>query len=121
VSKQILVVDDDVRIRESLSEALEFEGYQVVSVADGRAALEYLQDAEPPCVVLLDVMMPVMDGRQLRQIMLGDPRLAHIPVVLITAGGTQAASGVAAAEVLYKPLRIETVLSSVSRHCQLSH
>jgi CheY-like chemotaxis protein len=62
-------------------------------------------------------MMPVMNGKELRTAMLGDSRLAQIPVVLITAGGAQAASSVPATEVLYKPLRIETVLSSVTRYC----
>jgi CheY-like chemotaxis protein len=117
VSKQILVVDDDAGIRETLCEALELEGYQVVCLEHGQAALDYLQSAAPPCVVLLDVMMPVMDGRELRRQMLRDPKLAQIPVVIITAGGTGAASGVAAVDVLYKPLRIETVINSVGRHC----
>lgn len=117
MSKQILVVDDDVGIRETLCEALELEGYEVVCLEHGQAALDYLQKAAPPCVVLLDVMMPVMDGRELRRQMLSDPKLADIPVVIITAGGTGTASGVAAVDVLYKPLRIETVINSVGRHC----
>jgi CheY-like chemotaxis protein len=117
VSKQILVVDDDEAIRLSLSEALEFEGYEVVCVDNGRSALEYLQNADPPCVVLLDVMMPVMDGGALRQAMLNNPKLAAIPVVLITAGGAQVAARVPANDVIYKPLRIDAVLNSISRHC----
>jgi CheY-like chemotaxis protein len=117
VSDHILIVDDDAILRESLRDALEFEGYHVVSVEHGAAALHYLKSATRPCLILLDLMMPVMDGRTFREAMLKDPALADIPVVLITAAGAQMAAGVSATGVLQKPLRVGTVVDVVKEHC----
>src|SRR5579862_4602951 len=63
----ILIVDDDPDIRDSLKEVLEDEGYEVNGVANGREALDYLRKSPRPCVILLDLMMPVMDGWQFRR------------------------------------------------------
>jgi CheY-like chemotaxis protein len=117
LSEYVLVVEDDPSIREALSEALETEGYRVVCAEHGQAALQHLAGAEPPCLVLLDVMMPVMDGIAFRQAMLGDARLAEIPVVVITAGGAQLAARVPASKVLHKPVRMEVVVAAVREHC----
>jgi CheY-like chemotaxis protein len=117
VSHYILVVEDDRSLRESLSDALELEGYRVVCAEHGRAALDHLAKAELPCLILLDLMMPVMDGRTFRAEMLKDQTLATVPVVLITAGGAQAAAKVAADQVLHKPLRMDTVVNVVKEHC----
>ena len=104
----ILVVDDDYALRQSISEALELEGYDTVCVEHGEAALRHLEKADPPCLILLDLMMPVMDGQTFRQRILSRPALAGIPVVVLTAGGRQMAASVPATEVLLKPLRIGT-------------
>jgi CheY-like chemotaxis protein len=117
LSDHILIVDDDATLRESLRDALEFEGYTVASVEHGAAALQYLKSAGRPCLILLDLMMPVMDGKTFREAMLRDPALASIPVVLITAAGLQMAAGVAVAGVLQKPLRVGTVVALVKQHC----
>jgi CheY-like chemotaxis protein len=117
-SHHILVVDDDVAIRKGLCKVLELEGYTVVDVEHGQAALDHLKTSARPCLILLDLMMPIMDGRTFRQKMLKDPQLAPIPVVLITAGGPQLSAGVPAAGVLQKPLRLGTVVGVVKQHCQ---
>ncbi|PLS79555.1 MAG: response regulator, partial [Chloroflexi bacterium] len=85
-SATILVVDDDSGIREALTDILEDEGYAVRSACDGQAALDLLrQQAEPPALVLLDLMMPRMNGWQFRSEQRRDPALANIPVVVISA------------------------------------
>jgi CheY-like chemotaxis protein len=117
VAHYILVVDDDHALRESICEALQLEGYDTVCVEHGEAALRHLEKAEPPCLILLDLMMPVMDGPTFRQRILSRPTLAGIPVVVLTAGGAQMAAAVPATEVLLKPLRIGKVLDVVKEHC----
>jgi len=118
VAHYILVIDDDNELREALCDALEVEGYQVVCVEHGAAALDHLQSTQqPPCVILLDLMMPVMDGRAFREALLERPELAGIPVVLITAAGPKAAASVSATTILHKPLRINNVIDVVREHC----
>jgi CheY-like chemotaxis protein len=84
--KTVLLVDDEHAIIDALSGILEDEGFRVVTAANGREALERLESSAPlPDVALLDVMMPVMDGRELLQRMQSDPRWSHIPVVMMSA------------------------------------
>lgn len=82
--KTVLVVDDEFSIVETLSEILAWEGYRVRCASNGRQALEALRQ-EPPSVVLLDVMMPVMDGHQLLEALQLEPALKSIPVILMSA------------------------------------
>src|SRR6187549_1262395 len=82
----ILVVEDDTDIRESLVEVLEDEGFGVRAAADGRQALDVLRAERPlPDLILLDLMMPVMNGFQFREQQLSDAAFAGIPVVVVTA------------------------------------
>ena len=84
----ILLVDDDADIRETFGDALRFEGYTVVAVDDGQQAVDWLRGREqPPGVILLDMMMPVMDGETFLRLRAQDPALARIPVIVLTAGG----------------------------------
>ncbi len=112
-----MIVEDDYNLREALCEALELEGYQVVCLEHGLAALRHLEKAGPPCLILLDLMMPVMDGHAFRETILNEPHLADIPVIVITAGGPQMAAGVPAELVLHKPLKMGSVLKVVHQHC----
>jgi len=84
-SAAVLVVDDDYDLRETLSDVLQDEGYSVATAPDGRVAIDYLRAGHRPHVILLDWMMPRCDGAQFRAEQLGDPALAGIPVVLLTA------------------------------------
>src|SRR5262245_23155992 len=88
----VLVVDDDEEIRNALTEFLSDEGYGVVSASNGREALASLREGVHPSVILLDLMMPVMDGWDFRAEQLRDPGLRDIPVVVITATGFSATS-----------------------------
>jgi CheY-like chemotaxis protein len=113
----VLVVDDDPDIRDALCELLEDEGYRVVSASNGQEALVYLKTREPPCVILLDLMMPVMDGWEFRRRQQNDPRWSGIPVVVITAAGKYGASSIAAERILPKPLQLEHVLEALAQYC----
>ena len=115
--EHILVVEDDKDLRESLCEALELEGYTAVGVENGRAALAHLATGARPCVILLDLMMPIMDGWTFRQEMVKDMSLAAIPVIVMTAATPARARAVAAEMILYKPLHMGKVVGVVQAHC----
>jgi CheY-like chemotaxis protein len=83
--KTVLLVDDEHAILDALAGILEDEGFRVVTAGNGREALARLQEGSLPDVALVDVMMPVMDGRELLREMQGDPRWRDIPVVLMSA------------------------------------
>src|SRR5204862_4129108 len=107
----VMVVDDDDDIRETLAGLLEDEGYEVAAFPTGRDALDALQGGMAPRVILLDLMMPVMDGAEFRRAQLADPALASIPVILITAAGLEPIQRNDYDEVLRKPLKIDRVLA----------
>jgi len=115
--EHILVVEDDKDLRESLCEALRFEGYQVICAEHGEAALRHLSTGAKPCVILLDLMMPVMDGWTFRSEILKDQALAAIPVVVMTAASPARARSVPSATVLQKPLQMDAVVEVVQEHC----
>jgi CheY-like chemotaxis protein len=110
--RSVLVVDDDEDIREELRDALVEQGWQVTCVEDGAQALEYLRSGAPlPAVILLDLMMPVMDGHQFCEHQSSDPALAGIPVVVVTAGRDRPRAPTAA--VVRKPFRMEAVTKAI--------
>jgi CheY-like chemotaxis protein len=116
----ILVVDDDAGIRDSLAALLDDEGYRVVTANDGRDGLTKLRQlaGERPCIILLDLMMPVMNGPQFYAEQQRDPELASIPVVVISAdANVRVKAQQFGGEYLAKPVRIEQVLDMVQRHC----
>jgi two-component system chemotaxis response regulator CheY len=106
----ILVVDDDIDLRESLQELLEMQGYAVSTAEHGRHALELLRGGHRPQLILLDLMMPVMDGAQFLRELRADPELADTTVLLVTAFADRAA-GLPAQQILQKPLRIAKFLA----------
>ena len=112
----ILVVDDDPDIRESLREVLEDEGYTVNTVGNGREALDYLHRSPHPCVILLDLMMPVMDGWQFRREQKQDPTIATIPLIVITATGKRPVL-IDADELVMKPLDLGRLFEAIERYC----
>jgi CheY-like chemotaxis protein len=115
---QILLVDDDESIRDSLSSLLEGEGYGVASVANGREALERLRSkAPPPCLILLDWMMPVMDGEAFLREQQQDSALAGIPVVVITAAAGTRLAALGGTPCIRKPIQIDKLMGAVQQHC----
>ena len=112
-----MVVDDEAESRTFLVRLLQLEGFTVVSFANGADALHYLANSTPPCLVIFDIRMPVMDGTQFRSAMLQDPRLAKIPAVVVTAFEPLATRNLAALRVFRKPLDFDVLLSTVRENC----
>lgn len=115
----VLIVDDDFDMRESLRDILEDEGYTVAVAGDGLEALEYLRANPLPKLILLDWMMPRCDGAEFREQQRADPRLASIPVVLLTADARakEKMQLVQAADFLTKPVRLVQILAVVQKYC----
>ena len=117
----VLVVDDDADLRESIEAALMSHGHGVATAADGSEALAWMKEpGRRPCLVLLDLMMPGMNGFELRSKMVADPGLSSIPVVVITGAGVLAdrRANELRAEVLRKPIELATLLQTVKRFCK---
>jgi two-component system response regulator MprA len=116
---RVLVVEDDYDMQDAISESLENEGHEATCVSNGREALDYLRSGNPVCVILLDLMMPVMNGWEFRQRQLQSADLASIPVVVVTADGHAAekAQELSADGFLRKPLIATDLLSTVEKFC----
>jgi CheY-like chemotaxis protein len=119
----ILIVDDDAGIRQLLLLFLEHKGYVAKSVSNGLEALNQLQPGQPlPQLILLDLMMPVMDGATFRQALLSDSRIAAIPVVVLSAAENIEAQAplLTANAYVPKPIEFESLLQIVEQYCQQS-
>lgn len=113
----VLVVEDDFDIRGVIRIALEAEGYTVATAENGREALDYLKAVGLPRLILLDLMMPVMDGWEFRAAQQADPAWASVPVVVISADGrvSEKAQALGAAGGLTKPIDLDALLDTVRR------
>ncbi len=116
-AKTILVVEDDDATRESLGLILGARGYGVLGAANGEEALGLLRSGPHPDLILLDLMMPVMDGWQFRREQAADAALAAIPVIVLSADGnvTQKAEAIRAAGYLQKPVEVESLLEAIRK------
>ena len=116
VRRKVLVVEDDQDIREALAELLGMEGYDVVQAANGQVALQALSDMEQPCLVLLDLMMPVMDGHEFLARLSTLGVLPTLPVLVLTANrGVEAPPGTVG--LMRKPMEMNDLLAAVARYC----
>jgi two-component system NtrC family sensor kinase len=114
--QRILVVEDDPSIRGSLLTVLTLEGYPVSCCEDGNQALEFLANTRPsPVVIILDLMLPVMDGWEFRVRQRADPRIAKIPVLAISADSSAKAAAIDADAYLRKPFDVSSVLHEIDR------
>src|SRR5574342_94167 len=116
-SGRILLVEDDVAIREGVADGLAFEGYQAAGVANGREALDWLEREGPPAVVVLDLLMPVMNGAQLLEKLRADPRWARVPAVLMSAAMPGLEALPRADAYLHKPFDMAELVAALSRWC----
>lgn len=116
--RSILVVEDDAETRMMLREFLTNEGFVVHAARDGQHALHVLEKIEPPDLVLLDYKMPVMDGKQFLAVLRRTPRLASVPVIILSAA-TREWSGahLEVEEVLSKPIDLDVLRASMTRVC----
>lgn len=113
--RAVLVVEDHAGIRESLVGLLEDEGYRAVGVCNGSEALRRLE-AWRPALILMDLMMPVMNGVDLSARLRSDPALAQIPIVVVTASRRSDSDGIPAVGWLQKPFDIAELLSVVKKY-----
>ena len=116
--RPILVVDDDTDLRETLGEVLAEEGYDAHLCENGRIALDRLRGGERPALILLDLMMPEMNGWQFREEQLKDEALREIPVVVMTASRGFEGHPITASEILYKPVGLGQLLEAVERNAR---
>jgi CheY-like chemotaxis protein len=115
-TSRILVVDDSAALRENLQECLELEGYQVTAATDGPNALEALATGPLPDVVLLDLVMPGMDGRELVARIRADPRFAGVRIVMSSGHtATRMREGIAFDAFLPKPFGVDELLAVLRR------
>lgn len=115
--ERVLIVEDDEDLRDMFAEILSDAGYWVDSAENGQVALEILDRQNAPCLVLLDLMMPVMSGPELARRMKESKRLASLPIIAVSAGGQKA--DVPQADVfLRKPLQPEDLLRTVGTYCR---
>jgi len=112
----VLIVDDDEDVQQTLRMTLTDEGYEVLCAHNGAEALAIIERLPRPCLILLDLIMPVMNGWEFRARQSSDPRLAHFPVVVMTATKTLEAAAIDAADLLHKPLELPELLAVVRRH-----
>ncbi len=116
---RILVVEDDQAVRMAVGELLAEEGYDVVTASNGATALAILQEEPLPVLVVLDLMMPELNGWEFHLRMQQDARLAEIPVVVLSAvsGFEQRRGKLDVAAILSKPVDLSQLLQVVARYC----
>jgi CheY-like chemotaxis protein len=114
--KNILIVEDDAAIRETLRFVVELEGYKVFTASNGQEGLALLPQMETPCLILLDLMMPVMNGWEFIDALRKDMLLMSIPVVIVSAYGEQA-KGLKAKDVIKKPVDLDVLFRTIKKWC----
>jgi CheY-like chemotaxis protein len=115
MSHTVLLVEDEDDLRETMREALELNGYAVVAAQDGQAALDELDRIDHICMVLLDLLMPRMNGWDFLARLRERPALAEVPVIVHSSAPSLAPQGVT--RILQKPLELQRLLSVVREFC----
>jgi two-component system alkaline phosphatase synthesis response regulator PhoP len=113
---EILLVDDDDELRESIADGLEEAGFIVIRASNGNDALGHLRTSSLPSLVLLDLMMPGLNGWELCEVMRGDPVLAEIPIVALSATASMDPESLHLADVadwIGKPFDLDQVLGVI--------
>ena len=117
MSPTVLIVEDDPDTREMLTSFLQLEGFQTETASNGREALDRLAGGVDADVIVLDLMMPVMDGWQFRRRQIEDTRLAKIPTIVVSAAGRERMAQISADAYLAKPIDMDELLSRVTHFC----
>ena len=117
--RTVLIVEDDADVREALIEVLKASGYPATGCANGREALDWLAQHRAPCVILLDLMMPVMNGYEFRAAQRKEAQLARIPVVLLSARSELSHEAVELQTEGYlgKPIDLAELIAAVAARC----
>ena len=114
----ILLVEDNDDVREMMAVALQLGGHTVWPASNGHDALTMLRTGPHPCLILLDLMMPVMNGWEFRSAVQADPKLSSIPVIVISAVTAEVAQRLSGTEYLPKPVDIDQLLDVVCEYCE---
>lgn len=116
--KKVLVIEDDQAIRQMVQDVLELEGYETSGAANGNEGIEYLQksDAGKPCVIILDMMMPVANGWQFLDFQRNHQKLADIPVIVCSAF-KESAKTVRPSAFIEKPIKLNVLREAVKALC----
>jgi CheY-like chemotaxis protein len=117
----VLIVEDDPDLREMMAQLLTLEGFQAAAVANGREALDYLEDSSAPDIILLDLMMPIMDGWEFRRRQRQNPDLSSVPVIVLSALDQSRTGGLDPVAFLKKPLDFDRLLQLVRSYCFDKH
>jgi CheY-like chemotaxis protein len=114
----ILIVDDDEDIRDVIALILQTRGYRTVAACDGQDALDHLQRNGPPSLVLLDLMMPRLNGEGFAAEMRSRPETRDVPIVVLSGdtAGPKTAAAMRATGYLAKPVELATLLATIERH-----
>jgi CheY-like chemotaxis protein len=112
----VLIIEDDRDVGEGMAILLDDYGYESKVVSNGREALAFLRCSSPPCLMLVDLMMPDMGGEEFNAAKLRDPALAGIPVCVVTAFDLQGPHPPGVAAVVRKPFDPKALVSLVERH-----
>jgi CheY-like chemotaxis protein len=113
----VLIIEDDADLREMMAQLIVLEGYEAHTASNGREALDYLRHSQRPELILLDLMMPVMDGWEFRRQQRNDPAIADVPVVVLSALDPSRGADIGAVEFLKKPLDFDRLLALVRHYC----
>ena len=115
--QDILIVEDDEQVRRALAKALTSEGYTVATAENGERALNDLEKSTtPPKIIIMDLMMPVMDGWRFRQRLLAEPQWSQVPVIVFSGSGCEEASdALPGVHYIPKPVSLRTLFDSVAR------
>jgi CheY-like chemotaxis protein len=119
---RVLLIEDDASSSEAMRDLLEMSGHTVDCASNGREALDRLRQVDSYCVILLDVMMPVMNGYEFRDEQLKDPRIASIPVIVLTADGRarEKARRLRTSRFFQKPFSPPDLLRAIEQQCGAS-
>jgi CheY-like chemotaxis protein len=116
--ENVLIVEDDPETAKALAEYLNSQGYRSMIATNGQEAIDVLRAGERPCLILLDIMMPVKNGWDFRDEMLNEPELASIPVVVVTADISAVTRAMRLRlPLLKKPIDPGRLMTEVARHC----
>lgn len=113
----VFIIEDDIDTRDMLAHFLEMEGYHVELAANGRQALDRFSGGASASVIVLDLMMPVMDGWEFRRRQVEDARLKDIPTIVVSAAGRDRLAQIDADAYLSKPVDMDELLYQVSQFC----
>ncbi|NVB85283.1 MAG: response regulator [Kofleriaceae bacterium] len=114
----IMVVDDDIDILETVRDILVGGGYSVVTAGNGKEALDLIHEIDRPCVILLDLMMPVMSGGEFLSVLRQTRVLATVPVVIISAWASEAGNVLDQVQgFVKKPMSLKSLLDVANRYC----